>query len=211
MSPALHQSLPTLTVVRHILVCSPYIICTIVMLSVYRQKPPGKTLNNPLMLWYQSCYRLCKVSMFTATLLQKTRRGQVIEISGLWISELWHSDKNHLLKRGIFTYWWIKMSFNCAEHIPTVSRTTPPQNRDGEEVDPEYDDVIADVTTEHHFWHELSLFFCSIVYLINIWWWVCSSAADRPAHSPPSVSLPWHWTGSIHLWWMFCLIPGICA
>lgn len=45
----------------------------------------------------------------------------------------------------------MKLSHNSAGRIPPVSMTTAPRNEDDEEVDPQYDDVIAEVTTEHHF------------------------------------------------------------
>ncbi|KAK2899410.1 hypothetical protein Q8A73_012539 [Channa argus] len=41
-SPATDSSVFTLRTIRHIIVCSPYFICTLLMLSIYRQRPTGR-------------------------------------------------------------------------------------------------------------------------------------------------------------------------
>ncbi|XP_038588386.1 uncharacterized protein LOC119913134 [Micropterus salmoides] len=66
-----------LSVIRHLVVFSPYCVATVLMLSLYRQRPTGRN--------------------------------------------------------------------------PPVSTTTSPLREDGEKLDQPYDDVMADVTTEHHF------------------------------------------------------------
>ncbi|XP_055370379.1 high affinity immunoglobulin gamma Fc receptor I-like isoform X2 [Betta splendens] len=38
---ALGGTLPAVTVVRHVLICCPYVICTVLMLSVYHHRPSG--------------------------------------------------------------------------------------------------------------------------------------------------------------------------
>ncbi|KAK2863464.1 hypothetical protein Q5P01_002997 [Channa striata] len=74
-SPATDPTAPTLTTIRHIVVCSPYLICTLLLFSIYRQRPT----------------------------------------------------------------------------VRSVPMTTCLPNENNEEVEPQYEDVIANVTTEHQF------------------------------------------------------------